>query len=66
MSDEDRMLIQGEGEPPKTFRVWWMGKDNGGNDVPYKCEGEYDTAEEVKAHRWSKGRVIEYRSVEST
>jgi hypothetical protein len=46
MSDGDR--IKTEGEPIKRFRVYRA-------DI-YKCEGEYNTIEEVKAHRWRLDR----------
>ena len=50
MGDGNRMTI--EGEPTKRFRVWWMGE----NDMPYKCEGEYDTVEELNEHKWRLDR----------
>ncbi len=37
-----------EGEPAKRFKVFRTDID----DKPYECLAEYDTIDEVRAHRW--------------
>jgi hypothetical protein len=46
MSGRDELKVPGE--KGKRFRVWRA-------DI-YKLEGEYDTVDEVKAHRWRLDR----------
>ncbi len=46
-----------EGEPGKRFAVWRADIDN----VPYVCEGEYDTIVEVLRHRWRMDRRYRIR-----
>ena len=50
MSDGDKLKI--EGERTKRFRVYRTDID----DESYECEGEYDTVDEVNAHRWRLDR----------
>ena len=46
MSGRDEINVPGK--KGKRFRVWRT-------DI-YKCEGEYDTVDGVKAHRWKLDR----------
>ena len=39
-----------EGEPSRRFKVFRTDID----DNPYECLAEYDTIEQVQAHRWRR------------
>ncbi|MGC2221017.1 MAG: hypothetical protein WA624_00910 [Methylocella sp.] len=41
-----------EGAPVKRFRVYYCDINN----EPHECEGEYDTIDQLNAHRWRLDR----------
>ena len=49
--------MQIEGAPPKRFHVYSCDIDNN----PHAREGEYDTLEELRAHRWRLDRRYKIR-----
>jgi len=50
MGNGERIKV--EGKPTKRFRVYYTDIDN----EPHECEGEYDTVDEVMAHRRRRDR----------
>jgi hypothetical protein len=53
-----KTVLYAEGELAKRFRIYWCDIDNN----PYDCEGEYDSTEEVRGHRFRLDRRYKIRA----